>query len=131
MTSHDQQNLFESYLKINEDLGLGPKQDGTGPMKVPSIGQSSGGSNTIRPNMDPAKSSITPNAEDEEGTTLSVEEIRESVKTIKAALDHVCDKLEGLPTDKFDEIVNILYVVAEKIDSIVDGNDEDSVEESE
>jgi hypothetical protein len=122
MTSNDQQNLFESYLKINEDLGLGPKQDGTGTMKMPTIGQTSG-ANTVRPNMDPAKSSITHGSEEEE----DVSDLKSDIETLKKALDKVSSTItDDISAEKHDQIKSELFSIAESVDRLLG-----EVEESE
>lgn len=63
INNSDQQKLFESYLKINEDLGLGPKHDGTKEMNVTSVGSTG---NVGKSHMDISKSDLTPTAENEE-----------------------------------------------------------------
>jgi len=69
MSKHDSdtQKLFESYLSINEDVGLGPKQKGTDIMETPPIGSTGG---VGKSHMNIAKSNLTPVSENEEGESL-------------------------------------------------------------
>lgn len=64
INNSDQQKLFESYLRINEDVGLGPKHSGTKEMNVTSVGSTGG---VGKSHMDISKSNLTPAAENEEG----------------------------------------------------------------
>ena len=114
----DQQNIFESYMKLNEDLGLGPKQDGKGINNMPTIGS------TGKPgvgHMDPAKSSLTPatGAEDEEtGSDDKVEKVQALVENMINVLGAIQDRLESKHfTDENVKCFEELFDASEKIDN--------------
>lgn len=92
INNNDQQKLFESYLRINEDLGLGPKRSGTKEMDVTSIGSTGGVGKT---HFDPAKGSMTPSAENEE-----IPKNKKDQHNIDQIIDDIIDNLNYIRTAK-------------------------------
>jgi hypothetical protein len=90
INNSDQQKLFESYLKINEDLGLGPKRKGTKEMEVTSIGSTGG---VGRSHMDISRSTLTPTAENEE-----MPKKKHTQHDIDTIIDNIIDNLNYIRT---------------------------------
>ena len=117
MNNNDQQKLFESYMKINEDLGLGPKQDGKGIVSAPSIGSS--GKPGVG-HMDPAKSSMTPTTGASEDEELPIK-IETMVENIKLSLDHLVEQYATSPNEVAHALAEALQVFNESLDRVFRG----------
>jgi ABC-type antimicrobial peptide transport system permease subunit len=63
MNITDRQSLFESYMRVTEETGLGPNVNPRGNIIAPPVGSSGNVGNS---NIDIAKSNLTASSEDEE-----------------------------------------------------------------
>lgn len=116
MNDLDQKKLFENYIGIlNEDLGLGKSFNGNGEMEMPSIGSEG---NVGVSNMDPAKSTLTPEEEEVYYDYDDCHKLLYSIATASLKIFDVTKRGHRLDKWQKEKIVKVADLIGDVAESV-------------